>query len=198
MRKRGQFSVEYLVVSVLGIMALSLLAFVVYSQFVKQTGEVDMGELQKFGNTLMDTVSKLNYMGGSSSLTVTGIFPINIVNATVENNKTLIFWYRGQSGTASPVEFRSPVKITLDFTNYNQGKKTVNVQSKDGYTLICFMYDSNSCNGVCDYTSTEDARTRPSDCCKSDCTGCSNDGKPATCPSDGTSHPECKGLNGCK
>jgi hypothetical protein len=197
MEKKGQFSIEYLVITAFGIIAVTVMAFLLYSQFTKQTAEVDMTQMQKFGNTLIDTISKLNYMGGSSSLTLTGNFPGKFVNATVENNRTLIFWYRDDSDTISPVEFRSPVDVRLDFTNYNKGKKTVSVQSKESYTLVCLMYDSNSCDGICEYTLTEDASTRPSDCCRSDCTGCTNDARPSVCASDGTQHPECKGLNGC-
>jgi len=50
---------------------------------------------------------------------------------------------------------------------------------------------------VCDIAQGETYTNCPSDCCKSNCTGCSGAGAPASCTSDNACHAICNGYNSC-
>ena len=186
-----------------GLLVLTGIVYALFSQVSRQTEDVDMAQLRKFGNALIETVNKLSYMGDTSSLTIEQVFPSGIVNVTLDRtstavlNRTILFWYKGANGI-SQVEFRSPVDIALDFTNFNKGTKKIVVSDLKGKTLICLKTTDYSCNGFCDFSHLEDAFNSPSDCCTSMCYGCTTqDRKPTACINDSKCHSECYGHNGC-
>lgn len=205
MKKRGQVSVEFMIVAAFGLLIISGVIYMVTSQIHQQADEFNMAQLKKFGNSITDTINKLSYMGDTSSLTVDQALPSGIVNVTLDrsptsvSNRSILFWYRS-GDSISPVVFISPVDVAIDFTNLAPGPKKVIITSRESNTLICLKTNSYNCNGICNFDQGENYTNAPSDCCRSDCRGCTSLDKPSVC---GTTEPPaachdiCYGHNGC-
>jgi len=195
MKERGQFSVEYLIVSAFGIMVITVIAFVVYSEFGRQTAEVDMAQLQRFGNSIINAVSKISYLGETSVITINPLMPAGLKNASVVGNRTLSFTIES-NGKLSDAPFQSPVNIAADFGSFSKGPKNIIIRSKMNYVLVCTQENNKRCNNYCDHDSGEDALNSPNDCCTADCSGCTENGPFGTCVNDGC-YLTCYGHNGC-
>lgn len=198
MEKRGQMSVEYLMVVALAFILVTGVIYVVSNEIIHKTGELERSQLNKLGNSIIDTISQLSYMGGDSSLTIEEVMPSGIESVHVERGKNIIFNYTGGSGL-SQIVFTSPVNVSLDMKNLTSGKKKIVISSKEDYTLVCNKIYNYSCNSICDFTKGENAETAPSDCCTETCKVCTDNKRVTSCTVDGSSpcKPECYGHNGC-
>lgn len=196
MTKSGQFTVETAVVVAFGILMITAIAFVLYIEFGRQMEITNTAQLQAFGNTLINTASKLGYFGETSIITINPLLPSGVINVSVEDNRTLVIWYT-QGGVYNEMIFISPVNVAVDFNDFNKGIKNMVIRQKSGYVVICEQ-NGDRCNNYCDVTfGGENANNSPNDCCTSSCTSCDADGSYSTCPSDSTCYPTCFGHNGC-
>lgn len=114
MTKSGQFTVETAVVVAFGILMITAIAFVLYIEFGRQMEITNTAQLQAFGNTLINTASKLGYFGETSIITINPLLPSGVINVSVEDNRTLVIWYT-QGGVYNEMIFISPVNVAVDF-----------------------------------------------------------------------------------
>jgi hypothetical protein len=196
MRKKGQFATEYVITIAFAIMVVTTAAFVMYGEFGKQVKEVDMAQLGRFGNSIIDAVSRVSYLGDGSVITITPMLPGGVKNVSVMQNKTLVFSFESDTG-ASDVLFKSPVNIMVDIGNLNRGVKKIVIRDKSAYTLVCSQDTKLRCNNRCDIYSGENANNTPSDCCTADCHSCTEEKSYATCDYEGEPNCNCIGHNGC-
>ncbi len=199
MGKKGQFATEYIATIAFGIMVITTVAFVMYAEFGKQVKEVDLAQLGRFGNSIIDAVNRVSYLGEDSVITITPMMPGWVKNVSVEQNKILVFTFEGDTGP-SEVLFRSPVNIMVDIGNLNRGVKKIVVRDKSDYTLVCSQDTKLRCNNRCDFSSGENSDNTPSDCCTSGCYSCTDteDKSYTICSHDVACHSSCYGHNGCK
>ncbi len=207
MEKRGQASFEMMLVIAFAILFTTGLIYAFSNQIFRQSSEVEMAQIERFGNSLIESINKLSYMGETSSLAFEQSLPANVVNITLDrsptsvSNRTIIFWHKDSTGAVSPIVFYSPVDIALDFTNPNKGAKKIILTSSGNNILVCLKTESYNCNGICDYDSGENAYNAPSDCCGSDCRACMEQKRLSQCDTwDPLSNciPICYGHNGCQ
>lgn len=199
MEKRGQMSVEYMLTIAFALLLVTGVVYVVSTQIGHQAEDLQLAQLNKFGNTIVDTVNKLSYMGGDSTLTVEETLPLNIRAARVEQGKTLVFNY-STGGDVTQIAFVFPVNVSLDLKDLIQGRKKLVISTRGDYALICNKIANYSCNSICDIGKGETYANAPSDCCTLTCMGCDNNERYTSCETD-ASHPcrpECYGHNGCK
>lgn len=199
MVKKAQFATEYLVVTAFALFFISLTVYAIYTQIGHKTSELDVAQLNRAGNSIIESVNKLAYMAEKSRTTVKVMLPENLKKVYVENKKDLVFEYESGGDTGYLV-FHSNSDFELSFENNNPGIRYIVLESKKNYVSGCLQVFKWNCNNVCEVSKGENASNSPSDCCKADCTGCSTSGGDESyliCDSDNINHTECDGHNGC-
>ncbi len=91
MKKRGQFSVEYLVITgfVIGMVIIGVSAYYIQSRETKQ--EVEISELQYVGDQIIGNVESVYYAGGFAKKTLKIRVPDIVTNISVPNEMELVF-----------------------------------------------------------------------------------------------------------
>lgn len=197
MVKKSQFAIEYLVVAGFAVFVMSVAVFFVYNQMSHKTSELEVAQINKFGNSIIELTNKLSYMVEQSRLTTQVVLPSNIKDIYVENKKDLVVEYQ-RDGEIGEIVFHSNLNLALDFDEFNPGVKNIILESKKNYVLICSQENEFSCDNVCEITSKEEnTSNNHNDCCKTDCTGCREDGNFYFCESDGLCHAACDNHNDC-
>ncbi|MFH1399513.1 MAG: DNRLRE domain-containing protein [Candidatus Woesearchaeota archaeon] len=196
---KAQFSFEYLVISTFALVSVGAFVFAIYAQISRKTAEFDAVQLDRFGNSIIDTANQLSYAGGPSKLTKEAVLPSNVVDVFVAHNNYLIFAYLG-GGILNDRVYHSRTNIAIDMEETSEGLKTLVIESLGNYISICSKTAAWRCNQFCEISLGESADAAPADCCKPDCSGCNTsqaDGDYRFCGSDGLNHTSCHGHHGC-
>ena len=211
--RKGQFSMEYMVVTALVLLLLVGGVYFLYSGVSGTDKSAIEGQLQYIGNSLIDTADKVYFLGELSKTTLTLIFPPDLTGITVEGGNELVFSYKGERGIEERV-FLGRVNLAVNVNYLGRGKRDVVLQSKGGYVGICFLEDVCNCDGICQRPD-EDALTCPTDCCASPgnpnvqggwtaaCVACNAVGPESKSPYSCSTNPprtrplSCDGHNGC-
>ena len=196
MVKRAQFAIEYLIIGTFIFFGISVAMYAVYTNVGKQSQELEIAELKEFGNSIITVTNDLGYMGSESRKTLELILPDNVVDVFVENDKYLIFKYQA-GDTIVDIPFESKLPLAIDFEDLNPGVKNMFIETRDQYILVCSKRGELSCDNLCSVTEGETAANNPNDCCKSDCTECTNDANYYFCISDSLCHAACDNHNDC-
>lgn len=196
MVKKSQFAIEYMMIAAFVILGLTIMIFTVYSNLGEQNRELEIAQLQKFGNTIIEVTNRLSYMGDESRSTITAILPANINSIYIENDKYLIIEYIDQNNIV-PITFRSKQNLALDFENFAPGVKNLMISTKEDYVVVCDKTTIGSCDNICKVSEGEDAYNNANDCCKPDCSECQDDGRFFLCSSDNLCHASCDNHNTC-
>jgi len=113
-RKRGQISVEYLIiVGMVGFLVISMLGLAFYySGNVKD--QIKMNQLNNFANKLISSGENVFFSGEPSRVTVVGYMPegVKVINV-VDNGKSLYFEISTNSGI-NVITFPSNVNMEFD------------------------------------------------------------------------------------
>ena len=196
MVKKAQFGVEYIIVAAFALLVLSAAITVFYSRYASQEEELDEAQLKKFGNSILEASNRLAYHGDQSMISLDIILPEGVKDAYVEDSKYLVFEFE-RLGQQSEIVFRSNFNLAIDFYDLNAGVKNIVLETRGDYILVCSKHFDGSCDQMCSVSEKENYSNSPSDCCREDCTGCTDDKNFYFCASDGLCHATCGGHNDC-
>lgn len=133
MKKRGQISVEYLlVVGLTTIVVIFLLAISdYYSREVENT--INTNQIDRIAKEIVDTAESMYYFGEPSKTTIKLFIPKGIEEINVSNNE-LNFRVRTQNGVTD-MFYRSSVPLQGDIS-YSYGLHNIIIEARGGYVWI--------------------------------------------------------------
>lgn len=134
MKKRGQFSFEYLLVVGFALLIVIPLTYYGYVSFQESRTEVNVASVNKIGYEIINNAKSVYYLGKLSRVTLELNFPEGIENMTIlEDTSTETsehIYYLEIDILGSEMLFRSDVPLSGTFTeeNFNPGLKNVRLQ----------------------------------------------------------------------
>jgi hypothetical protein len=133
MQKRGQTSTEYLMIVGFSLFIITLLMVVYGQQSTDQRMDLTYSQINKIGNTLIDTAEGLYFRGEDVRKNVKIYMPSNVQNITVYNT-SLVFNVKAGQGI-SQMDFPSNVILDGNLSPI-QGVKIITVTTKPGFVCI--------------------------------------------------------------
>jgi len=133
MKKRGQVSMEYLVIIsfvtfvIIGILGISI----IYSSSIKD--RIKVIQINNFGNKLVSNSESVFYAGNPSKITIQTYLPENIEEITI-SSKTILMTYSLSTGT-SKTAFTSDIPLEGTITT-SPGIKNIELVAGDTKTYI--------------------------------------------------------------
>ena len=133
MEKRGQVSVEYLIIVgfvtflIIGILGIAL----VYSTSIED--RIKNIQMNNFANKVISTSESVFYAGEPSKLTLEVYLPEDIKNVTIQENN--LFIVVGTSTGTNILSFGSNVPISGDLS-YSTGLKKIELVASSGEVVI--------------------------------------------------------------
>ncbi len=131
--KRGQISVEYIVI--LGVILLAIV-ILVYFSFSKASQETNLNDAENAIATLQSALDRIYTLGPGNQEVVKVIFPQGFSSAILStDSKTIIMKIQGNAGVS---DFTATAKTTLQLTNFPQtpGIHYITIKYLDDGTLI--------------------------------------------------------------
>ncbi|MEA3431033.1 MAG: hypothetical protein U9R08_07200 [Nanoarchaeota archaeon] len=139
MKKRGQFSLEYLLVVGFALVIIIPITYWGYTSFQESRAEINVAAVNKIGYSIVNNAKNVYYLGKLSRVTLELNFPEGIENITVVTDDQVddsgdptgeILYYLEIDVFDSEILFRSDVPLSGDFipVNYNPGIKNVKLQ----------------------------------------------------------------------
>ncbi|MBW3015326.1 hypothetical protein KY330_02815 [Candidatus Woesearchaeota archaeon] len=140
--KRGQFSVEYLLVVGFALIIILPIMFYGYTTFQESRKEVAFASANKIGYDITNHAKSIYYLGNLSRITLELNFPegIDDIDILEDQNKDTFFFI---SVYGSELLFKSDVHINGSFIedegHYAPGLKQVLIESKGDFVNITFI-----------------------------------------------------------
>jgi len=133
MKKRGQVSIEYMIiVGIATVVIISLLAISnYYSKEVETT--INTNQIDRIAKEIVDTAESMYYFGEPSKTTIKVFIPEGIKHINISNNE-LNFKVRTQTGLTD-MSYGSSVPMQGNLP-YSYGFHYVTIEAKEGYVWI--------------------------------------------------------------
>jgi len=195
MKKRGQYSTEALIVAGFALFLFTTAFFFLTRETGEQQENLERAQLDKFGKTVVGTVNQLAKTPASKA-TLELTLPQGVQDLYIERNNSIVFNY-SNGRTTSELLYFADVDIVFDINTLNHGARILQIEAKQNYVSICDQDTDYACNKVCDFLRNETPTNSPGDCCKSDCSACTEDNNYVFCTNDTLCHTECYRHNGC-
>ena len=113
--KRGQSSVEFLLVTGIGLVLLTAVAMGYLTYTRASEDKMRVQQVQDIGNSIMQQANRVNSWGGNSWLPVDVTMPNNVLAIYTVDNNTLVFDVATKEGTIS-----HPIFSTVTIVGVNQ------------------------------------------------------------------------------
>ena len=211
MGEKGQFATEYLIVT--AFMMLALLGGVYFFFTNSPSSKVVHGQVERMGNTLIDTANDLYFIGKPSKTTSQILFPPGIKDIYVNQTapKELVILYETRDGDFESI-FLSRVTLAVNLNYVGRGQRDIVIEAKEGAVSLCIVENLCNCDGICQRPA-ENYTHCAADCCASEqpgswprpggrtCRACNatNDESlsPFTCTNSSIAYAACDGHNNC-
>ncbi len=148
MEKRGQASMEYILVAALVLLILLPTTYFFMKNTQRQSTELSLSKLDKLGRMIVTNAETVFFQGIPAKLTLEGDIPDNVVDILILNNWTttpeinqLIFIYRSE-GKEQELVYDSRVNINGSFNqrSWSQGHKTIVLTANKTSNGIPFVW----------------------------------------------------------
>ncbi|MBT3464877.1 hypothetical protein HOD20_02825 [archaeon] len=134
MKKRGQISVEFIVIYGFVLLMMIPLTIIFYTQSGDTKDVLYNNQLHNIGTRVIDKAESIYYYGQPSKTTIKAYFPENIENITIKNRE-FIFKFRNSKNTLNEIILTSLVNISGSVSN-NQGIHYIIIESQGDYVKI--------------------------------------------------------------
>ena len=134
MKKRGQISVEFIVIYGFVLLMMIPLTIIFYTQSGDTKDVLYNNQLHNIGTRVIDKAESIYYYGQPSKTTIKAYFPENIENITIKNRE-FIFKFRNSKNTLNEIILTSLVNISGSVSN-NQGIHNIIIESQGDYVKI--------------------------------------------------------------
>lgn len=144
--KKAQFATEHILVIAIAMLIIIPVINMLYNYSQGQTDEMIVAQVQRVGNTIIDTSETIYYMGEPARITIDESFPDKIQNIVIKGNRELIF-YIGDRNSSFP--FLSEIPIDGPFyqtiNNYcNETTVSKNACKSSGKKRIMIIAGNNN------------------------------------------------------
>jgi uncharacterized protein (UPF0333 family) len=133
MQKRGQLSIEYLMIIGFSLFIITILMLVYSQQTTQQGSEIAFTQVNKVGKKIVDTAQEIFYRGADSRKTIQIYMPANVKNSTVFSN-AIVFAVETNQGI-SELDYPSSVQLQGDLPE-SQGVKYITVVAKSNFVCV--------------------------------------------------------------
>jgi uncharacterized protein (UPF0333 family) len=132
--KRGQISVEYLIVIGFVIfLVIGILSFAFY--YTAGTDDaIRINQLNNFANKIITNAESVSYAGEPSKVTITAFLPKGVSRAIITEN-SLVFDISTSSGMAT-MGFQADVSIADNTLSINEGLKVIKISAGETEVTI--------------------------------------------------------------
>ncbi len=142
-QKRGQSSVEFLMIVAVATALLLPAAYFFFSYAQGTTTQIASAQINSAGNAIKIGAEEMFGIGPNSWKTVEIRMPDNIINAGIKNNSELFFTYNTQFGISQNVYFFDRFTITTDedcadecTINITRGTNRIRIESKGSFVEL--------------------------------------------------------------
>ena len=140
MKKKGQFSVEYLLIVGFALIIIIPIVYYSYTSFTESQQEISAATVNKIGYEVVNTAKNVYFLGDYSRVTLDMNFPegiqdVQTVTDTVPDPDQYFFMIKVHD---SEILFPSDVELrgTFDPNVVNPGIKKVKLESRGGYVEV--------------------------------------------------------------
>ncbi len=135
--KRGQSSVEFLLIVSLALFLL-IPALAVFTDFIQKTsGDVIVSHVEEIGNTMVANVQTVYFHGPGAMIVLDVNMPENVVNMTVENDNFLIITVKIEGRTSDFLFYSdAPMQANITSSYFSPGLKHMKIEAIEGGVLL--------------------------------------------------------------
>ncbi len=131
--KKGQVSIEFMVVVGLMLLVLVPLIIAYYENTRASSNTIQSEQLDKVAKEITDTAETVYYMGEPSKITIQAYIPHGVESVSISNNEIVFKVVRGDN--TSDIVSVSKVNISGSISN-SEGIHNIILEAKEGYVEI--------------------------------------------------------------
>jgi len=135
--RKAQYSLETLfVISISSVLLLPAI-YLFYDFVVESTEGIVENQISRIGNSFVENANLVYNYGNEARIVADFNFPENILNMSLEQNRSLVFVIQTNNGKEDHL-YSFGINVTADFQeeDYNYGKKSFEFQTIRGGELV--------------------------------------------------------------
>jgi uncharacterized protein (UPF0333 family) len=138
MKRRGQISIEYLMVIGFSLFMISVLLVLFSQHNATQSTQITDSQLNQIGNKIISAVEEIYYLGEPSRKKITIYMPSGVENISISGHELLFIVNIG--GEISDLEFYSKIPIQGNIST-TEGVKNIRIIAQS--SRVCIIQEGN-------------------------------------------------------
>lgn len=115
--KRGQASMEYLMMVGVAFMIIVPMMYIFYDYTTSTREEISLAKLDSIGQKIVNTAEEVYFLGSPSRMTIHYTMPENVKGMEIKGGDILVFYYNapaGETGSKQVIVPSNDIEIVVD------------------------------------------------------------------------------------